>query len=274
LVHLESPTLFWSLLAYIAIFHFIKQHIGFALIYVRGGAEAPIDRTLTTWALWASTLGPVVYWHTRLPTHFVWFIEGDLATGLPAWAGELALLAQVPVWIAFGIRRLQLAGRGRTNIMVPLLVLVPALNWHLGIVLFNDDRVFTITNVFLHGIPYLALVWVAGGRTRVESMLGRWNKRRGGTGRPVGMIALVAVFYGVLIAFALTEEALWDRWVWHDRPQLFGHGHGPLEPMVMALIVALLSVPQATHYVLDRWIWRAGPDNPRLAGQLGLARDA
>ena len=38
----------------------------------------------------------------------------------------------------------------------------------------------------------------------------------------------------------------------------------------MAVVVALLTVPQATHYVLDRFIWRVGPQNPALAEQLGL----
>jgi hypothetical protein len=32
----------------------------------------------------------------------------------------------------------------------------------------------------------------------------------------------------------------------------------------------VLSVPQVTHYLLDRWIWRGGPDNPELAADLGL----
>ena len=53
LLHLESPLLFWSALAYVAIFHFIKQHLGFALLYVRAGREDPIDRRLVTAAVWA-----------------------------------------------------------------------------------------------------------------------------------------------------------------------------------------------------------------------------
>jgi hypothetical protein len=44
------------------------------------------------------------------------------------------------------------------------------------------------------------------------------------------------------------------------------------EGIAAALVVALLTVPQVTHYVLDRWIWRVGPDNQRLAEQLGFGR--
>lgn len=263
LLHLESPRWFWGVLAYVAIFHFIKQHVGFAMIYLRAGGETPRDRRLVELAIWAGTLGPVLWWHAHLPTRFVWFVPGDLLTGLPSWVGVAALALELPVWLAFAVRSVQL--HGRRHRLVPWLVLVPAINWHLGIVVFDDDRIFTITNVFLHGVPYLALVWVAGGRRRVEQALA--PARRAARG-----VALVlAAYYGLLVALALAEEALWDRLVWHDHPALFGDSAAlDVHPLVMAVIVALLTVPQATHYVLDRYIWRVGPSNPELAEQLSL----
>jgi hypothetical protein len=261
LLHLESPRLFWGALAYLAIFHFIKQHLGFALLYARAGHESPADRRLVSLALWTGTLGPVVWWHANLPTEFAWFIDGELLTGLPAIVGTLALWAQLPVFAVFLARRTVLAVRGRGNPMVPLLVVIPAVCWHLGIVAFNDDRIFTITNVFLHGVPYMALVWLAGGRDSVAARIPR-----------AGPIAILAAFYGLLLVLAVGEEALWDRLVWHDRPHLFGQSSGEFHPILAAAIVALLAVPQATHYLLDRWIWRVGPDNPALAAQLGLTR--
>lgn len=265
LLHLESALLFWGVLAYVAIFHFIKQHVGFALLYVRAGRESPLDRRLATWAVWAGTALPVVYWHANLPTAFAWFVEGDLVRGLPSSVGAIAVWAQLPVIGAFVARRIWLAVRGRANWMVPALVLLPVLNWNIGIVWFDDDRVFTITNVFFHGVPYLALVWVTGGRTTVERGLSRARMGR-------STLVLLAAFYGVLVVLAFAEEGLWDRLVWHDHPQLFGAGGGGVgtEGIGAALVVALLTVPQATHYLLDRWIWRVGPDNPRLAEQLGL----
>ena len=59
-----------------------------------------------------------------------------------ALVGTVALWAQLPVFAVFLARRAQLAARGRSNPMVPLLVLVPAACWHLGIVAFDDDRIF------------------------------------------------------------------------------------------------------------------------------------
>ncbi len=260
LLHLESPLLFWSVLAYIAIFHFIKQHLGFALLYVRAGREQTLDRTLTTAAIWAGTLGPVLHWHAHLPTRFTWFVQGDLISGTPALMGTIALWGQVPIWAAFFVRRYQRWRQGHANPILLALVVLPAVNWHLGMVLFDDDRVFTITNVFFHGIPYFALVWVAGGKDQVAARL-----------KHAGPALLALAFYGLLVALAVTEEALWDRLIWHERGDLFGSGELEFSSLATAFVVSLLTVPQATHYVLDRFIWRAGPDNPKLAQQLGLA---
>ncbi len=259
-LHLESPLLFWSVLAYVAIFHFIKQHLGFALLYVRAGHEGSLDRRLVTAAVWAGTLGPVLYWHAHLPTRFTWFVPGDLVAGAPAWLGSVALWGQVPIWALFLARRVQKLRQGQANPVLLALVVLPAANWHLGMVVFNDDRVFTITNVFFHGIPYLALIWVAGGRDTLASRL-----------KDASPALLALAFYGLLVVLAVTEEALWDRWVWHERPELFGAGGAEFSTFATALVVSALTVPQATHYALDRFIWRAGPDNPKLAKQLGFA---
>ena len=49
--------------------------------------------------------------------------------------------------------------------------------------------------------------------------------------------------------------------MWHERSYLFGSG---AMPGSAALWVALLATPQATHYVLDAFLWRRSA-NPRLA---------
>lgn len=77
-------------------------------------------------------------------------------------------------------------------------------------------------------------------------------------------------FLGGLIALAWSEEWLWDRLVWHERPLFFGEGGEGLSAEVLALVVPLLALPQATHYVLDAFIWRAGRE-PALLSRLGWA---
>lgn len=263
LVHLASPRAFWTLLAYLAVFHFIKQHEGFAALYLRAGGEPRSQRRPTALAIWATTLGPVLWWHSQLPRTFAWFTPDDFLRGMPMSVGRVALWLQVPALLWFSWCRLRARREGRRNPMLVAMVLLPALTWNLGIVWLNDDRAFTLTNVLTHGLPYLALVWVAGGRANVEARVDADRRR------PV-LVALV--FYGLLALLAFGEEALWDRWVWHEHAQLFGTSTVDLDGLFLALAVALLTVPQATHYVLDRFIWRAGPDNPRLARQLGLER--
>ncbi len=266
LLHLENPAWFWTVLAYVAIFHFIMQHVGFATLFARKRGESDADRRLVKYAVVAGTLAPVLWWHGHLPRSFAWFQDGDLLAGVPAALGSAALVLQLPVLAWFLARRWRLARAGRANPMVLGLVLVPALNWHLGIVVFDDDRIFTLTNVVMHGVPYVALVWRTGGRTHAARLLSRLR------GRACAVAVVAAGYLGLLLLLAALEEAAWDRWIWHDHPQLFGDGGdwALAHPLVTAAVVALLTVPQATHYLLDRYIWRAGPDNPELAEALGL----
>jgi hypothetical protein len=101
--------------------------------------------------------------------------------------------------------------------------------------------------VLVHGVPYCALLW---GYTRA---------RAGEAGRRT-LISLVATagpwaFLGVLLACAFAEEALWDRFVWHDHDWLFGAG-SELRSRMLAWVVPLLAVPQVSHYLLDGVLWR------------------
>jgi hypothetical protein len=137
-----------------------------------------------------------------------------------------------------------------------LVVATTAACWYAGIVATNSDYAFTVTNVFVHGIPYMALVYVyarAASRER-ESQHGvaafALDRRRG-----------LVVFLASLWAIAYCEELLWDHTLWHERPFLFGGG---FDLGSVAIVVApLLAVPQLTHYVLDGFLWRRST-NPRL----------
>jgi hypothetical protein len=75
------------------------------------------------------------------------------------------------------------------------------------------------------------------------------------------------------LVLAFVEEMLWDRLVWHDRAWLFGGGDGhALGAVPLALLVPLLAVPQATHYVRDAVLWRRQDTGPAQARALGFRR--
>jgi membrane protease YdiL (CAAX protease family) len=126
--------------------------------------------------------------------------------------------------------------------------------WWLGIVVFDSDYVFTVTNVIIHGVPYFVLT------QRYARASGR-----GLAGR-IALHGLVPVLLFCLV-FALAEEALWDRWVWHEHAEYFGEVF-PLTSSVLTFVVPLLALPQASHYVLDGFLWRVRRENLVLRREL------
>jgi len=245
---------FWRALAYLAVFHFVRQQWGWVALY-RARAGERDGRALDAAAIYAATLYPLLYWHAHLPREFAWFLPGDFAA-LP----ELLATAALPIYVAilalYAARALPGWLRGRpSNPGKDVVVATTALCWYVGIVATNSDYAFTVTNVFVHGVPYLALVFVYA------------RAQPGGLGARIaaaGPLAFLATIW--LLAYA--EELLWDRTVWHERGWLFGGGTLDLSAW-HSLLVPLLAVPQLTHYVLDGFIWRRR-GNPKVAAALRL----
>ena len=257
-----SPGYFWRALAYVAVFHFVRQQYGWvALCRRRLGMTSRLDRVLDDAAIYSATLYPLLHWHANLPREFEWFIAGDFIPGLPKGAAAALLPVHLGILAAYVARQAWRLAPGRpvshgTN----LVVATTWLAWFAGIVLLDSDYAFTVTNVLIHGIPYLALVWLYG-RSRyadAPGMIGRVFRPRA-----------IVLFLAPLALLAWFEEWGWDRVLWHERPALFPGGDLHFAPEALALLVPLLALPQATHYVLDAWIWRAR-DNPGLARHLGF----
>ncbi len=256
LYQLGGADLFWRVVAYLAAFHFVRQQYGWVMMYRgRVGERDRLGRLVDGGAIYAATLVPLVLWHTRLPRNFWWMREGDFAAGLPAVAGDVALAAAAVLALAYLANAVASARRGTTSWGKHLIVVTSAACWSLGIVATNSDYAFTVTNVFLHGIPYAALVFLYARRAaaRPESARGLAARitRRG-----------VWPFLATLWAVAYLEELLWDRGVWHDHAALFGGGGFGADALA-PLLVPLLAVPQLTHYFLDGFLWRRAA-NPRL----------
>ena len=263
--YMASPGAFWSLFAYVALFHFIRQQYGWAALYDRKARVSAFERRLDAAAIYAATLGPVVWWHANLPRAFWWFVENDFLSGLPPWMGTAALGAHAAVLTLWaGFQALRIARGEGVQAGKVLLVVATWVAWFGGIVLARDDFAFTVMNVVLHGVPYFALLFRYARGRHAEGGFG---------GLGVLLRAGLPGFLLFLVGLALVEEGLWDVLVWHDRPVLFGDGAPALEADVLALVVPLLALPQATHYVLDAFIWKAGRE-PALLDRLGWTRAA
>ncbi len=259
LLYSHSALAFWRALAYVAVFHFVRQQWGFLRIYQHlGGGRSPWDDRLDAVAIYSTMLYPLAFWHGNGERTFVWFTAGDFLRlpALPAVAGWI----YGAVLTAFVLRQAQVgrAGHG-VNWGKIGVVLSTAAAWYIGIVFLNSDLAFTVTNVVAHGVPYLALVWLYGRRKwpGTESWL-----------EPLHRPAFALLFLLPLVGMAYAEEGLWDLFVWHEHGAAFG-SLPALDPGPwLRLLVPLLALPQATHYVLDAWIWRFDGSNPGLRDYL------
>lgn len=249
---------FWRFLAYVAVFHFIRQQYGFLRLYTRSEAVSPWAQRIDTMMIYLATLYPLLFWHSSSPRNFHWFVDGDFLTGLPAEVttalGAVYLLIICVYLVIEGRKVVQ----GQPfNLPKNLVVLGTALSWYFGIVYFNGDMIFTLTNVVSHGIPYMALVWLYGERQKAQPqaplIAGRFS------------YALFfswfswPLYLGLLLGFGFLEEGLWAGFVWREHFEIFPI-FSSLPKVIsrdtLAWLVPLLTLPQATHYVLDGFIWK------------------
>ena len=255
----HSMELFWTLLAYVAIYHFIRQQWGFIALYkARLGERSSLDFHLDKWTLWAGALGPVALWHASPGRQFDWFNAGEsFIVEIPAaFRGDIVIVTAVfaVLWSARQVQRYA-AGEGWNPGKV-LWMVTSWISWQVGIGLSDDPIVSAAFINLPHGVPFLALVW-----HRANS---RWQGRPGG-----GLVGWLSqrrrwlAFYGVVLALALVEELLWDGAVWRQYlPGLIDLAEVPVS--ALPIWVALLSVPQIVHYILDAWIWRLDGSDPGL----------
>jgi len=263
-LHSASSGLFWSVLAYVALVHFVRQQVGWVAIYrARAGARTTFDRVLDDAAIYAGTLYPVLVWHASLPRRFEWFVEGDFASLPVAPLVAPARVVYVVVLTLYAARAIQRAiSRRVLELGKHIVVLTTALTWYAGIVATNSDFTFTVANVIVHGVPYLTLLYMYSRQRAQEKKSVVGAILRGG--------AVLFVLVLQLLAFA--EEMLWDRYVWHSHDDLFGAflHERVLSPAVLAVLVPLLAVPQATHYLLDAVLWRRRDTGQAQARAMGF----
>lgn len=242
---------FWRLLSYVAVYHFIKQQIGWLRIYQkRGQYLSRIDRSIDMTALLSSMIYPLAYWHTH-ERQFIWFSKDGFFL-LPEWVScslRFIAMASLLLYAANALLR-YLKKQGTPG--KDLLITATALCWYVGIVSFNADYMFTASNVTLHSVPYLVLIYRYGVGQHRANAAPLWRMFKIG---PYFMLFC-------LWLFALAEDFLWDRHVLHENEWIFGSGTQLSEFATLAMI-AVLTVPQLVHFILDGFIWRT-KNNPTL----------
>lgn len=254
-IYSEGRMLFWRTLAYLAVFHFVRQQYGWVALYrSKAGERDLVGRLIDSAAIYLATIYPLVYWHCH-PRRFAWFVKTDFAE-IPALAERILAPAY---WVSLGLYAVHALYRAlwqrRFNPGKDVVVLTTAVCWYVGIVTFNSDYAFTVTNVIIHGIPYMVLVaWYREHRMPTSAPAAAVENR------PTRRWRGIVIFVSVLWLLAYVEELFWDCGVWHEHSWLFGAPWdiGDYDKV----LVPLLAVPQITHYILDGFIWRrrSNPD--------------
>lgn len=240
----EGELTFWRALALVAVFHFVRQQYGWVALYRRkAGETSNLTWFLDAAAVYLATVYPLAFWMTNLPRRFEWFVADDFFA-LPALVDDILF----PVYIAalvtyFGKSVYLYFTENFLNIGKDIVVATTAVCWYVGIVAFNSDYAFTVTNVIIHGVPYFALIYFYAKSRRAAAS--RFYQK---------LSSNWLVFLATLWALAYVEELVWHRGVWHERNWLFGANWDLADYKVF--LVPLLAVPQLTHYVLDGFIWR------------------
>lgn len=247
-----SEHLFWRLLAYFALYHFIKQQYGFLRLY---NLHTKIEGRLIKdkWIIYIATLFPVFVWHFLGDRKFNWFNINDFII-FPVLS---TTYVQVLNYIYFSllliwfIDILYCCVKTKQRIPIGKLLWVFSTfgTWWLGIIYFNSDFSFTITNVVAHGIPYMALVfYYVEEKKEIEKQ--QENKK-------LQVLFSILWMFSICLFLGWSEEMMWDVFINNEREEVFGSWLFYIDKQFFrAIVIALLSLPQITHYILDGIIWK------------------
>jgi hypothetical protein len=252
LLYSMGSMVFWTCMAYLAVFHFIRQQYGFLRLYSRKETRSKIVRLIVNTSIYSVTLLPILMWHTHGQKNFNWFMQGDFIYFPSTILHALFKVLYFVSLSAYIATELILYFKTKTlNLPRTLLTLGTALSWYVGIVVYNADIVFTALNVIAHGIPYMALIWVAERPKARENQIGMFKMFFSTYG--------VFLFVGFLVLLAFIEEGIWDAFVWREHQSIFGAFYFFKQASgskLLIFIIPLLSLPQIVHYVLDGFIWK------------------
>ncbi|GHN02404.1 hypothetical protein WSM22_38930 [Cytophagales bacterium WSM2-2] len=255
-LHIIDSFLFWRILAYAALYHFIRQQYGFLRLYSRKQKVSGIAKWIDVVSVYSATIYPVLYWHLHLTGSLSWFVPNDFVAIPVSNIDNIILGIYLLILAAYLAKEIYFSIK-TSDINIPKngIMLGTYLSWYAGIVLFHGDLAFTLMNVVAHGIPYMGLVWLYGTKKDSSGFSFGWKG--------------VAVFISTLLLLAYFEESLWDILVWKDHLGVFPFftlSNPITDSLVLSVIVPLLVLPQLTHYVLDGFIWRFSKDSNAIIG--------
>ena len=267
LAYSVSPLFFWRVLAYLAVFHFMRQQYGWVALYRRKNGEGRDGRLLDAAAIYGATLTPLLFWHAHLPRKFQWFLKGDFLSGLPdgrqprrvrPLRGNLRRVDRKGA--RAGPRRpAGVVGEGPDRPLDRRDVVPRHRRLRLGLRVHGPERLRP-----RHPVHGPRVVHVEGARRRRASK--RASRLPSRTGSPRSSSSSSRRFSSSRSSRSGAGTASSGTITPCSSPD------PPLDPgaLLLALIVPLLALPQATHYVWDAFLWKVKPANAAAVAALGI----
>jgi hypothetical protein len=253
LLYSSSALWFWRILAYLAVFHFVRQQYGFMRLYSRREEASRVSVYIDKFTVYYATIYPLLYWHLSGNRNFSWFVKGDFLLFNAQWLLPLASWLYLLMLVLYLAKEIYTVATQKTfNIPKTAVITGTLLSWYFGIIYFNGDLAFTLLNVVSHGIPYMALIWIYGKKQIAD------NKQPGKLKLFFGQYGIL-FFLALIFLLAYIEEGLWDWTLWKEHKSIFGIFHTiAVNPgdTLLCFIVPLLTLPQVTHYIIDGFIWK------------------
>ena len=297
---------FWTVIGYLAIYHFVSQQFGFMMI-AKSKARDFKNFRRDKYLLYGLAGFPIALWHSDATRHFDWFnredpfiwgrgvtevlsqpcLGGIRPSGIIA-AGYAAFLLYYLYCVIRDVVEWEEAQVGTTasssssHRTCPLLkkhmvLAYSGLTWAVGVLCPHKMIALTFLNLF-HAVPaYMIVFCCARNRWWGAADGGPLNQLQGTSfadalGRWMTRHkSRVAQYMLFLMALGVVEELLWEGLVWQDYSAAlfdFNPETDYPHPVLYSATVAFLILPQTTHYVLDMFIWKMGKAHDKETGQL------
>jgi len=241
-----SKDFFWSVLAYIAVFHFIRQQYGFMKLYSRNEPKNKLKLLFDKIVIYNATVFPMMFWFLNPDRNFNWFVSNEFLQSNEPQITNILFICFAVIFIAYLVSVVYgFIKTKQLNLPKNLLILGTYISWYLGIIHYNNELIFTAFNVVSHGIPYMALVYFKEIKPN----------KKGSFYLPFFQTKyLVVIFLLILLGLAFLEELIWELTVWEEHfqfPEFY------ISDNLHFIWIPLLTLPQLTHYVLDGFIWKS-----------------
>lgn len=129
-LHQFGSLFFWSVLALVAVFHFIRQQYGFMRIYARKEPNT-ISKKIDKLAIYSATIYPMLYWF-KTPRVFTWFMSNEFTwmEKLPDYRPYILIvyLSIIGIWV---LKTLYLWNKNKSfNIPKNMIIIGTYLSWY------------------------------------------------------------------------------------------------------------------------------------------------